>query len=338
MPSFMRRLRPLLVLAALLLAGLPLAGPAAAAKKSIYIVTFRGCEETCQAFKAYIAARGLDVDYIERDLGRDASKLPGLVEEAKQIRPDLIVTWGTAITLAFVGPYDAADKDKYVTDIPVVYLYVADPVRARVVENTEVSGRPNVAGANILVPFDSQIRVMQSYRPIDRIAVAYGTNEPNSVAAVEALRDAAAKMKVDLVEKTFDLGADGKPLAQSIEPTIAALAAERPDFLVFVSSTFIINNIKAYTQAATDHGVPVFTAAELPIREADAMLGLFAPLPSIGQIAGYQAEQILFEGADPATLPTASIQRFTLLVNIKVAKQLELYPPMLLLRLAEITQ
>lgn len=307
-----------------------------AERHQVYIATFRGCEEVCEAFKSYLSDRGLSVDFIERSIERDVSRIPDLVEEVKALRPDLLVTWGTAISLGMAGPYDAADRSSYVTDIPTVYLYVADPVRAGLVERADQSGRPNVAGANIEVPLDAQLRVMQSYSDLKRIGVVYGGDELNSVAAVTALRVAASDFGVEVVEEQLALGPDGAPLPESIEPAMRALAQKQPDFLVTVSSSFIIQNIEAFTAAAVDAGLPVFTSAELPIREGKAMLALFASLSSIGQVAGYQAEQILREGADPATLPTPSLRRFTLLINMPVALELELYPPMLVLQFAEL--
>lgn len=318
------------------------AGPARAQEGSaaeayrVYIATFRGCEEVCEAFKTYLTGRGLEIDFIERSIERDVSRIPELVEEVRELRPDLLVTWGTAISLGMVGPYDAEDRSAYVTDIPTVYLYVSEPARAGLVASEEVSGRPNVAGANIGVPLDAQLRVMRSYQEVSRIGVVYGADEANSVAAVAALRAVAAEMGVEVVEEQLALGEDGLPDVDAIRPAMQALAEKRPAFLVTVSSTFIIRNIEAYTAAAVEAGLPVFTSAELPIRQGRAMLALFASLSSIGQVAGYQAEQILREGADPASLPTPSLRRFTLLINMPVALELRRYPPMLVLQFAEL--
>src|SRR5690606_41673382 len=80
---------------------------------------------------------------------------------------------------------------------------------------------------------------------------------------------------------------------------------------------------QSYTDHRDLHSFPTRRSsdlsAELPIREGDAMLALYASLSSIGQIAGYQAEQILRDGAIPGELPTPSLQRFTLLINMPVA-------------------
>ena len=304
----------------------------------VYIATFRGCEEVCEAFKSYLVRRGLPVEFIVRSVDRDLGRVPELVAEVREMRPDLLVTWGTGISLGMLGPYSATDTSAYITDIPAVYLYVAEPTRSGIVENETVSARANVAGANIQVPLDAQLRVMQSYGDVRRIGVVYGANEANSVASAEALREAATEFGIEFVEELLALGADGRPSPESIAPAMAAMAAKQPDFLVTISSSFIISNVEAYTEAAVAEGLPIFTSAEIPIRRGKAILALFASLASIGQIAGYQAEQILVHGADPATLPTPSLRRFTLLVNMPVALELERYPPMLVLQFAELLE
>lgn len=76
------------------------------------------------------------------------------------------------------------------------------------------------------------------------------------------------------------------------------------------------------------------------VRPALALSLLVVPLSvglaGVAQLAGFQAEQILVEGQPPGDLEVLGLDRFTLLVNIETARALDLYPPMLLLRNAEI--
>lgn len=55
----------------------------------------------------------------------------------------------------------------------------------------------------------------------------------------------------------------------------------------------------------------------------------------MGQLAGFQAERILLDGALPGELEVAGLDRFSVIVNMETARALDLYPPMLL-RYAEI--
>ncbi|MGF2075558.1 hypothetical protein, partial [Enterococcus casseliflavus] len=80
-----------------------------------------------RGFQEYFAARRIPVQITFRDLARDNSKMAGFLEEIRQTRPDLIYTWCTSVTLGVVGPHDAVDRSKHITDIPVVFTLVAAP-------------------------------------------------------------------------------------------------------------------------------------------------------------------------------------------------------------------
>ena len=334
-----RLLLPILGLLALLLAGLALPGTGARAQQPehhVYIATWRGCEEVCQAFMDYLEHQGVAARYTVRSAHRDRATIPDMVKEARRLQPDLVVTWGTTVTLGMVGSHDDVDPERHLIDLPVVYLYVGDPVGSGIVPSGERSGRPNVAGANIAVPMENQIRAMRSYRTVDRIGLVYATNEPNSVVNASQIRARAEAAGIEVVETLLPLRDRGKPDPADIEPVIARMAQKRPDFLVWVSSSFLILNLDSFTDAAVRYGLPIFAAWELPVREGKALLALTSSLRNIGHVAAFQAERILVDGATPGDLPTQSLKRFTLIVNVPVAKRLDLYPPLSILQYADL--
>ncbi|WP_395459511.1 hypothetical protein ACHMW5_26995 [Azospirillum melinis] len=115
------RRRSLLGLAAcgLMLPAFPLAAAVPAFR--ITMVLGRGESDNEHGFKDYLARHGLKVDYIIRDTGGDPARLPAIVEEIKDTRPDLVYSFGTPQTRGIVGPFDDADPRRHVTDIPVVF-------------------------------------------------------------------------------------------------------------------------------------------------------------------------------------------------------------------------
>ncbi len=301
----------------------------------IYIATWRGCEEVCEAFRDYLIRRGLNVDFLVKSAERDVDAIPAMVEEARQLRPDLIATWGTGITLAFVGPYDGIDPERHITDIPVVFMYVSDPVGSKIAVSPEGSGRRMVAGAHYAVPADSQIKAMQSYRDIDRLAMIYNPAEDNSVGAYEQMRRTTLHNDIALIGRPLNLDDNNNPIDEDLAAAVAEVAAEEPDFLVFGSSSYLISNVERFTELSVAHGVPVFSIGEKVLRDAQGLLGLIATLRNIGQVSAYQAERILRDGITPGDLPSAHLSRFLLMVNMPVARELSLYPPMSVVQFAE---
>jgi len=317
---------------------LALAGPGVAlAAKQVMIVTNRGCEEVCTAFRQNLESQG-EVVFIMRDIQGDTGRVPGIVAEARRLRPDLIATWGTGITQAVIGRHDAVDPAVHITDIPVVYMYVGNPVESRIARDLQQSGRPNVAGANTSVPIEAQINLLTAYRTVERVAMLYNADEPAAVSQAASARRAFENRGIAVRETRVTTLPDGKrPDPAAIEPAIAALAADRPDFLYYVGSSFTLANVGTITSAAIARGIPAFSALEPAYRKGEMLLGLISPLAGVGQIAAYQAGQILFHGKAPGALPSPTLTRHSVLINMRAARALKAYPPMKLMQFAEIT-
>ncbi|TDI52956.1 MAG: ABC transporter substrate-binding protein, partial [Acidobacteria bacterium] len=138
------------------------------------------------------------------------------------------------------------------------------------------------------------------------------------------------------VSRILRNGADGSPLVEDISVAVADLAESGVDFLYVGSSSFLLSNADLLTGAALDEGLPLATAYEAMVRDSDALIALANAYYNVGQLAGRQAERILVDGATPGDLEVIGLDRFTVLINIDTAAKLGLYPPMLLLRYAEI--
>ena len=72
------------------------------------------------------------------------------------------------------------------------------------------------------------------------------------------------------------------------------------------------------------------------MRSGAALTGLVSRYYSVGQLAGAKAVEILVGGKSPATIPVERLKRFSLLVNMRVAHSLRLYPPIDMLNYAEV--
>src|SRR6478672_3462607 len=136
----------------------------------IYMILYRGETEVEQGFRDYLASRRIPVDLIVRDVERDIRKIPDLVVEARQLKVDLIYTWGTPVTLAVAGSEKGVDPLKHVTDIPVVFTMVASPEGSGLVAS-RTSSRRNLTGAVHVVPIEQQLGAMRAYRPLSKLAV-----------------------------------------------------------------------------------------------------------------------------------------------------------------------
>ena len=319
----------------------PAMGITAQAKKefTIYMVLWRGCEEACRGFKEYMAEIGIDAELVVRDANGDKSKLAGYVEEARMLDVDLVVTWGTSATRGVAGTLSDQGDPRFIDDIPLVFMVVADPVGSDIILSYEKSGRENVTGTRNRVPEAVNINSIRAYFPaFKRLGLLYNTNEHNSVIKMIEIASLAKQMNFELIALELELGVDGKPKIESIVERIAELEVAKVDFIYLGSSSFLDVNRDIFTLSAVDHGIPVLSPYERLVQDSHALMSIAARYQDVGALAGRQAKSILVERKKPGDLPVLSVDRYAYVVNMRVAKELNMFPSVEILQIAEIVE
>ncbi len=302
----------------------------------IYMAVWRGCEDACRGFQDYFREEGIDVNFIIRDANRDKAKLPAFVREAKELEVDLVLTWGTSVTVGMIGTLADSDPVQHITDIPVVFMIVADPVGAGIIETYESSGRTNITGTRNRVPEEVQMKAIRAYRYFKRLGIIYNTNELNSVLNVKKIRKLAKKMRFDLFERSIDLDENGKPIIESVPQKIKELKNRNVAFIYVGSSSFLMRHRDYLTNSAIEQRVPIVAAYEAMARKSNALLAVASRYYSVGKLAGFQAKYILINKIAPIDPPILSLSRYSYVINMETARKLRLYPPIKVLRYAEV--
>ncbi|WP_207483649.1 ABC transporter substrate binding protein [Arenibaculum pallidiluteum] len=302
----------------------------------VYLITWRGCEQACQGFLDHLADKGLPAEVVMRDAAQDRQAIPAFVDEARRLKAKAIVTWNSEVTLEVVGPHDAVDPARHVTDIPVVYMYVSGAVDLKISRHEDRTGRPNVAGTDYAVPLSAQAHAMTSYRPYRRMGMLYDAGQLGSVQRKDAMAALAKELNFELVAVPLPQGRDGRPDPGRLDEAMDTLAAGGVDCIYFGLSTFLVEQVKPFTRMAVERHLPVFSGGPLPVTQADALFAFFTRLEMIGALAAVQVEKILNEPGRPLdTLPIARFSTYSLVVNMDVALALELYPPTGMVRVAD---
>ncbi|MCP4381683.1 MAG: ABC transporter substrate-binding protein [Hyphomicrobiales bacterium] len=310
---------------------------AAAAQYKIMVVTWRGCEDACQGFQDHLTKGGIDAEFILRDANKNKAALPGFRAEARADEVDLMLTWGTSVTRGMAGTLSEFDDPAFDHDIPTVFTIVADPVGAGIVESLDHSGRSNVTGTYNRVPEDVNIQTIRAYLPgFQHLGLLYNANERNSVLKRDEVAALTGPMDFELTALELPLGDDGEPRVEDIAPKVAELEAAGVDFIYLGSSSFLQENQDDVMAAAISNAVPVLSPYESSVRESGALIAVAARYYDVGILAGQQAEKILVDGIPAGDLPVLQMTNFAVVINMSVAKKIELYPPLDLLQVAEI--
>jgi putative ABC transport system substrate-binding protein len=317
--------------------GKPQAAPRGTATRPfrIYAITFRGMTEVEKGFEEYFASRKIPVQITYRDLNRDASRMPGFLDEIRAARPDLVYTWGTSVTLGVLGPYDAVVPGQHITDIPVVFTLVAAPALAKIVSEKE-SSRRNVTGVVHVAPVAAQIKAMAAYRPFQTLGVLYTPTEKNSVVVLEEIRKLGRERGFDTVERTFRLDASRKVTAEGAADLVRELKEGKAQWLYLPPDSFLGTLAQdVIIPTAMELGLPTFASTE-QLMQAGALSGLVSRYYNVGQFTAHKAEQILVGKVSPSTIPIETLKRFSYQIRISAAEKLQLPPPLPMFNYAEI--
>lgn len=303
---------------------------------TIMIAVWRSCEEACHGFQDYLNEAGLDVEFLIRDAEQDSSRLAGFLAEARDEQVDLILSWGTSVSRGIAGTLDQLDDPAFNHDIPQIFTVVADPVGAGIVESLDHTGRTNVTGTFNRVPEHVNIETIRIYDPdFDHLGLLYNTNENNSVLKRDEMQALSAAMGFTLTAIELPLDGNGTPNPADIEPAVAQLAEAGVDFIYLGSSSFLDINRETFTRAAVENGLPVISPYERLVTGSHALISIAARYYDTGRLAGRLAEQILVDGEVPGDLPVARMTDFAFVINMRVARQLDMFPPIELLQSAE---
>jgi putative tryptophan/tyrosine transport system substrate-binding protein len=319
------------------------AGASASAKRAaasvrplrIYAITFRGMTEVEKGFEEYFASRKIPVHITYRDLNRDSSRMAGFLDEIRATKPDLVYTWGTSVTLGVLGPHDTPTPEKFIRDIPVVFTLVAAPALAKIVAE-DGTQRPNVTGVVHVAPVSAQVQAMAAYRPFKSVGVLYTPTEQNSVVVVNELKRLGREKGFEVVERTFKLDAERKPVADDAVELVRELKDHKAQWMYLPPDSFLGTKAQdTIIPTAMALGLPTFASTE-QLMQAGALSGLVSKYHSVGQFTAFKAEQILLGKMAPASIPIEPLKRFSYQVRISAAERLKLMPPLPMFNYAEI--
>lgn len=299
------------------------------------MITWREITDVERGFQNYLAERKIPVEYIMRHADKDPAKLPSFVEEIRQLKPDLVFTWGSTVTLGIVGRYDDKDKGKYVQDIPVVFGLVADPVGVKIAPGLASSTR-NVTGVYHMASAESIVAGIKSYRPFSKVGMVYNSLEENSVAFIKDMRKLSDKMGFKLFEQKFRIGKNGKPSSEGLSDLLLSLKRSGVEWILIGPDSYSTTIADSYGPALRDVKLPVFVTTEGNMFPVGILAGLVSKYYSVGQFTGYKAEQILVQKKPASAIPIESLKRFSYIIRMDVAKELKFYPPVSMFNYAEI--
>ncbi|HEY6858680.1 MAG TPA: ABC transporter substrate-binding protein [Pseudolabrys sp.] len=250
-------------------------------------------------------------------------RFPALVTELIAAKVDVIVTAGTPAALAV---------KKATTTVPLVMVAVGDPVGTGLVPSL---ARPdgNLTGLSSVAPDleGKRLELLREIVPsVSRVAVFFNSVNPFHVASMRQAQAAGKTLGIKVQQHDIRKSED-------LDGAFAAIRKERPDALLILADRVFLHNRQRMMDFTQEQRLPNVNAYK-ELVEAGGLISYGPSYEDMHKRAAIYVNKIL-KGAKPGNLPIEQPTKFTLVVNLKAAKALDIsMPPTVLSRADEVIE
>jgi putative ABC transport system substrate-binding protein len=266
------------------------------------IVSHPALDADQKGFEQALKDAGLDAEYDYQNAQGDMSNAQAIARKFKGDDLDLVHSIATPTSQAIV---------KVITETPVVYSSVTDPVDAGLVKTMDAAGG-NVTGVSDAWPYERQVKLHHEMVPTaKKWGTIYNAGDANSVKSMTWARAAMKKYGLEYIEVTVSTSAEVHMAAQSL--------ADRVDAVFIISDNTVVSAFESLVKVCNDKKKPLFGGGTESVpRGAIAALGF--DYFQVGYTAGQKAVQILKDGKNPGDVPSSLTKKLRLVVNLKAAE------------------
>ncbi len=261
------------------------------------IVSHPALDAAVEGFKEALAEKGFsNVTYDMQNAEGDMATTASIAQKFAADGLDLILGVATPTTQAVVK----ADKTT-----PIVFTAVTDPVGAGLVANPE-SPDANVTGVSDLQPVEPILELAKQFNPDAKsVGIVYNAGESNSVYIVEAAKEAAGAMGLEIVDATAGNSSEVQAAAKSLVGRVDAIAV--------IGDNTAVTALEAIVKVCNEAKIPLL-AGDTDSVKRGAAAGYGFDYKDLGMQAGYQAAMIL-GGTPIAEIPVEYAANLQLSIN-----------------------
>jgi putative ABC transport system substrate-binding protein len=246
-------------------------------------------------------------------------RYPDLVAELVRLDVDVLVTVGTVLALV---------AKQATRTVPVVMLYVGDPVGSGLVSSLARPGA-NVTGLSMLASEMVQkgLELVREAAPsVSRVTVLIDSSNPGQTLPDQQMAAAAKLLGVKPQRVELRTSAD-------LDAAFAAVLRQRAEALLVYPLPITPRDSEKLAEFAIKNRLPTATTHQ-PYVRAGLLFCYVTDMARQFHRAGIYIDRIL-KGAKPADLPIEQPDKYELVINLKTAKALGLTIPQSLLQRAD---
>ena len=287
-----------------------------------------------EAFKAELKQLGLQVKYVEYNCNRRLGMFAdALIEDMLSQKPDLIFSLGTGITEYLAGvrggkPIQVKHK---ITNIPVVFAAVTNPVLSGIVKDWNSSGN-NFTGASVFFPTAKLFETLRRAGPYKKVLVPLdGTGLGCTIASEQEIKQIEKKYNFKMITVYGNNALDVQKTIMENNLQFDSIAVLYDNIAIEALASGVLEKFSVERRA------PIISV--LTFLKNHAVFSYGADFNENGRVAARMVYRILVEGKDPRDIPIYRVRRPYFVINLKMAKKLGMHiPPSLLSRADEIVK
>jgi putative ABC transport system substrate-binding protein len=262
------------------------------------------------------------LELIHRFPNESPEKFQSMAAELVALAPDALVGVGGA------APY----AKKATSTIPIVFMYVADPIGAKLVESIRHPGGNATGLTNFgLELVGKRMSYLKEVVPsLAKVAMMVNPTNPISKFYVEQSNEAGQKL--GLTCKPYDVATVG-----DLEPAFDRITSDGMQAVMFNAESLFFVGRKKIAELALTHKLPCCGYVK-EVLDAGCLISYGADQRLIARRTASFVDRIL-KGEKPADMPVEQPTGFQLCINLKAAKALGLsIPPTLLASADEVIE
>ncbi len=259
-----------------------------------------------QGIQDALAEDGVDAFYDLQNANGDISTAASIAQKFKSDKVDIAVGIATPTAQALANT---------ITDIPVIYSAVTDPVAAGLVDSYDV-GLNNVTGVSDMTPVKSQIKMLKDLAGVTRLGHIYCSGEANAVLLADLTKAACEDLGIKFIPSSVTNTSEVRQATQAI--------ANKVDGIYVSTDNTVVSALPSLVDVANTKGIPVLVADPTSTKGLDVLFAWGFDYYKMGRATGHLIKKVL-DGTDPAEIGTVYMtdpSDISLWVNLDVAKRL----------------
>jgi putative ABC transport system substrate-binding protein len=231
-----------------------------------------------------LKTRGIDAVIDLQNASGDMNTAAQIANKFKSDKVNVAVGIATPIAVALANT---------LTDTPVVFSGVTDPVGANLVSSV-ANGSGNVTGLSDAIPTGDHIALFKEIAGIKTLGYIYTSSEANSISALAQVEEACKTLGIQLVTQAISTSAELRQAAEAI--------VNRVDGIYLTTDNTVFSALSALIQVFGGAGKPIFSGDVTGALSGGCMIASGFNYYKAGIATGNIIADIL-EGKKPADIP-----------------------------------